>query len=58
MVQKEAKKKELVTELDQQVNINKIMKYSNKLNEREGDLMNLDLAHNTYVAEQFAIQAK
>jgi len=40
------------------VNINRIVKHATKQQEREGDLRNLDLAHHTYKAEQFAIQAK
>lgn len=55
---KEAKKQELIGELDKQVNMNEAVRNTTFMQERNGDLHNLDIAQSTFIAEQRALQAK
>ena len=52
------KKSELKYDLQEQINNKKMMSSTQKHQERTGDLNNLDVCQNTYIAEERAIQAK
>jgi hypothetical protein len=55
---KEAKRMELLNELEKQMTLNQMLRSCSKEEERNSDMNNLDVAQSTYLAEQRALQAK
>lgn len=54
-IHKEAKRMELLTDLERQMALNQILRSSSKEDERQSDINNLDVAQSTYLAEQRAL---